>query len=521
MRLLPQRLDRIRIRGGHYPLRDHYDVIEVQGRDGQDFLQRQTTADLTKLTPDKAILTCHLDRNGRMLSFFYVYLYEDKLELLVSKDFSQKVGEELEKYIIMDDVTLLESSRNVGLVFGEEVIKTKGFGPLINFNGDTARLVFGQSQQDSPSISTEDLELLRMLNGWPKWNDDLSSKNFITDCRLSEVALSYTKGCFPGQETVSKISNNRGAAFYPTLFIGQGVYNVKSGESVYIESKKVGEILFSLVDEEFSYIGLKLSRAWRVDGLESEIEIGDIKIRGNIQYFPYFSASTLEEKSKELYERGAHKFQENEENEAIELLRLAIKFDPENGEAYESLGVILGRMNQFDEAIELMNQLQIIDPDSVMAHTNKSLYYMKLGKIEEAEQEKANATLKSFEMYGKEAEAKEKKELEKKKKEDEMSSRRAMFEQVLEIDPADEVANYGLADIHFYYGDYDKSIQRLTTLISQSPKYSRAYLLLGKCYEAQSDKANAIEVYREGIKVATSKGELMPANEMQARLTKL
>ena len=49
-----------------------------------------------------------------------------------------------------------------------------------------------------------------------------------------------------------------------------------------------------------------------------------------------------------------------------------------------------------------------------MAHTNKSLYLMKLGRIEEAEEEKSNAAVKSFSYFGEEA--KKKKEDEKKVK---------------------------------------------------------------------------------------------------------
>ena len=38
-----------------------------------------------------------------------------------------------------------------------------------------------------------------------------------------------------------------------------------------------------------------------------------------------------------------------------------------------------------------MDKLIEVDPDSIMAHSNKSLYLMKLGKIEEAEVEKEKA----------------------------------------------------------------------------------------------------------------------------------
>jgi tetratricopeptide (TPR) repeat protein len=46
---------------------------------------------------------------------------------------------------------------------------------------------------------------------------------------------------------------------------------------------------------------------------------------------------------------------------------------------------MLGRIERFEEAITWMDKLLSVNPQSVMAHTNKSLFLMKLGKIEEAE----------------------------------------------------------------------------------------------------------------------------------------
>ena len=42
-----------------------------------------------------------------------------------------------------------------------------------------------------------------------------------------------------------------------------------------------------------------------------------------------------------------------------------------------------------------------------MAHTNLSLYYMKIGEIELAEEHKAQATVKQFEVLGDEAKVKD------------------------------------------------------------------------------------------------------------------
>ena len=54
---------------------------------------------------------------------------------------------------------------------------------------------------------------------------------------------------------------------------------------------------------------------------------------------------------------------------------------------FEALGVLMGRHERVEEAIVLMDDLLKLDPDSIMAHTNKSLYLMKLGQMRQQLQE--------------------------------------------------------------------------------------------------------------------------------------
>ncbi|MEC7274720.1 MAG: tetratricopeptide repeat protein [Bdellovibrionota bacterium] len=224
---------------------------------------------------------------------------------------------------------------------------------------------------------------------------------------------------------------------------------------------------------------------------------------------------------QDLYEKAVNLFQSDNEEEAINLLKAVVKLSPDYEDAYEAIGVILGRQEKFQEGIEFMDKVLEANPDSVMAHTNKSLFYMRLGKIEEAEEEKAQATVKSFSQYGKEAQQKKAKEEQRKAEEAEIERRFDMFKQVLEIDPDDNLANYGLADIYFQRGEAEKSIPLLEKVISVDKNYSVAYLLLGKVFLNTENKDKAREVFKRGIEIASAQGDLMPANEMQAKLSGL
>ncbi len=513
-----------RISGGHFYLND-WSVLEVEGSDGLDFLNRQTTNSLDEVSQGRAVLTTKLNRGGQVVAFFYVFSIADKLYLLVPKVGAEETIADLTKFIIMDDVTLKGPLSQVACLYtgliAKESLDDVEAAVLIDFYGDEGVLVLEPQNSRGPKLVAEELELLRVLNGYPNWEEVVQRKKLINDTRLNEVAMNYKKGCFLGQETAAKIQNNRGAAYFPVLIEIDKPLISSTESTIMIDGQKRGEILEIFQYEKKNYLSVSLHREYRVERSRLSIEIDGSKYQGVVQYFPYFKAKSAKEKSRELFELGAEAFQNEKNDEAISLLETALRFDPENTEAYESLGVIHGRLGAYEKAIELMNELERIDPLSVMAHTNKSLYFMKLGKIEEAEAEKSQATLKSFEMYGKIAEDKSQKETLKKQKENDLLSRTKMFQQVLEIDARDEIANYGMADVSFYWGKYEEAIQYLEVVLEENPKYSNAYTLLGKSYEALGKKEKAREVYSAGVNIAKSRGDLMPANEMQSRLLQL
>lgn len=510
-----------RIDGGHFFLNE-WSVLEVKGSDGLDFLNRQTTNSLEEVSQKRAILTTKLNRGGQVVAFFYVFFTQGKLYLLVPQIGVDETIADLSKFIIMDDVSLERPLDEPACLYtGLVAQEFKQDGVAIDFYGDEGVLVLAPKSPPGVLLAYEEIELLRVLNGYPKWEEVVSRKKLINDTRLNEVAVNYKKGCFLGQETAAKIQNNRGAAYFPVLVELEAPLNSGIDKTVLIEGQKRGEILESFVFEKKNYITVSLHREYRVEKTKIPMEIAGANYQGVVQYFPYFKARSTKEKSRELFESGAEAFQRELNDEAIALLETALKFDPENTEAYESLGVIHGRLGAFEKAIDLMNELERIDPLSVMAHTNKSLYFMKLGKIEEAEAEKSQATLKSFEMYGKIAEDKNQKEVQKKQKENELLGRMKMFQQVLEIDAKDEIANYGMADVSFYWGKFEEAVQYLEIVLAENPKYSNAYTLLGKCYEALGEKSKARETYSTGVNIAKARGDLMPANEMQSRLLQL
>ncbi|QQM29514.1 tetratricopeptide repeat protein [Martelella lutilitoris] len=67
----------------------------------------------------------------------------------------------------------------------------------------------------------------------------------------------------------------------------------------------------------------------------------------------------------------------------------------------------------------------------------------------------------------------------------------------------------------------DEAIAHLTRALELDPDYSAAYSALGKAYQRNGEKARAIETFGKGADVATRKGDLQAARQMQVLHRKL
>jgi len=54
-------------------------------------------------------------------------------------------------------------------------------------------------------VGTEALETVRIETGVPRFGADMSEENFPPEARIEDRAVSYTKGCYLGQETIARI----------------------------------------------------------------------------------------------------------------------------------------------------------------------------------------------------------------------------------------------------------------------------------------------------------------------------
>jgi Flp pilus assembly protein TadD len=213
-------------------------------------------------------------------------------------------------------------------------------------------------------------------------------------------------------------------------------------------------------------------------------------------------------------------FSQGLDEASVALLEQTIQLDPGFKDAYESLGVILGRQEKYLQAIDIFRHLEEVAPNEPMVHTNLSVFYMKIGDQDEAERQKSLATLKRFavadfdqaQALQDEAEAAQNREARR---------RITMFREVLEFDPEDPVALMGMGKAHAELGQNEQADTFLARALAAQPDNSALYAARGKVLEALGRPETARKIYRRGVEVASRRGDLMPLKDMEHRLLML
>jgi folate-binding protein YgfZ len=501
----------------------------VSGRHRERFLHSQVTSDVRALAPGEAQLSALLDAGGRLRAYFFLHKREDSIVLLVPEDVADSTVAQLSDHIIADDVAVVrrqvpemrlvlgpESARLRGRVAADEQIPIDGFGSqgLVTWAGD---------ELPYPTIDGHELEARRVVSGPPLWGREVSAGMLVNETQLLDTAVSLSKGCFLGQETVAKVASHRGAARYPVLLRVHGEISEPSrllGERLATpDTNRAGTVRSVARWRGAVYLQASVARELRVEGMELECRFADgSEVLATVVSLPLIVTPTPEEQAEELYLRAVRLFAGDEEHDAVELLERAIAVCPEYADAYESLGVVLGRHRRYEEAIDLMRRLLEVDPDSVMAHTNMSVYYNQLGRIDDAEREARHAAAKTMERERRATDDADEERRKRNLAAEDRSRREQMFRQVLELDPEDGLANFGMGELSVEEGRFDRAVGYLEKALAADPNHSAAYLALGQSLEGEGDVDRARETYLSGVRVAANRGDLMTANRLQDRL---
>jgi folate-binding protein YgfZ len=195
--------------------------FKVTGKDRVRFLNGQLTNDIEGIHSGSAIYACALTAKGKLCADLFVAATDQSHYLDAEFVLRESLAARLEKYIIADDVILEDVTDEFGLfhligskfpVSSESIeifqIESARFGPsgvdLWFPSGQTALV---RKRLKNEPIDAEELENLRIEQGIARWGNELSENVIPNEAALDKRAISYTKGCYLGQEVISRIKS--------------------------------------------------------------------------------------------------------------------------------------------------------------------------------------------------------------------------------------------------------------------------------------------------------------------------
>jgi folate-binding protein YgfZ len=173
--------------------------LRVTGDDRATFLHGQCTHDVNRLQPGQSCYAAFLNAKGKMRGEGHVICLPDAFLLETSLGLQAS----LEKFIITEDVAI----EDVSATLGEWLVV--GALPMLPTEAVTFPHPLGIGViSDEPltaTLSNEDLEVMRVEAGVPRWGADMDDSMIPIEAGLEASAISYDKGCYIGQETIARI----------------------------------------------------------------------------------------------------------------------------------------------------------------------------------------------------------------------------------------------------------------------------------------------------------------------------
>jgi folate-binding protein YgfZ len=215
--------------------------LELTGADRAAFLHNFCTNNLRNLTPGSGAEAFVLDAKGHVLGHIFVFVAPHSIVLDTVPGQSETLARHLDRYIIRENVeihdrtaewgellvagprsaALLESLAldvpQVPLGHSESALagcavylrRTDLIGPdswlLACARSDVESLRSALANAGAVPADFDAFEMARLEAGTPLYGRDITEKNLPQEVNRDTRAISFTKGCYLGQETVARI----------------------------------------------------------------------------------------------------------------------------------------------------------------------------------------------------------------------------------------------------------------------------------------------------------------------------
>jgi folate-binding protein YgfZ len=189
-------------------------LLEIHGPDAVRYLNGQVTQDVRSLAqdPTSALPACVTDAKGRLQGYVTLYQIKDSpLTLWVEAPLELRdlLLARLSRYLIADDAEIEDRTDDYRLLhcIGDTAEPGDFSHERYGVPGSDRWMKAGVAIEPTEFLSQERVEAIRVKNGVPLWGRELVEGMLPPEARLDRMAISYQKGCYIGQEVISRIKS--------------------------------------------------------------------------------------------------------------------------------------------------------------------------------------------------------------------------------------------------------------------------------------------------------------------------
>jgi folate-binding protein YgfZ len=220
------------------------DYVRVAGPDAEDFLQRMVSNDVTE-APCRAML---LTPKARLIAPLVVARRaDDDFLLLTEPGLGELVRASLLRARFAAKVEIEPEQHTSVVVFGED-----GGIPNEELGEPGSELLDAGL---APTVSPDEVERIRIESAAPAWGKEIDDTILPAEAGLDETHVSFTKGCYPGQEPIARL-RHRGKVNRSLRVLD--VEGAEPGDEIRHGEKVVGRVTSAVADRALGYVRVEV-----------------------------------------------------------------------------------------------------------------------------------------------------------------------------------------------------------------------------------------------------------------------
>lgn len=221
-------------------------VISVTGDDSETFLNNIITNDIKKINTEKAIYSCLLSPQGKVISHFFVIKVKNQFLFIIDSFLLSELIEKLNFYKLRSKIDITEDNRydifftlddnlklNSIFEFNDPRNKKLGKYMILNKNTDTA------INLENDKFYSQIIDANGMIDNI---FNQIKGQYFSLELNLKELkAIDFSKGCYVGQENTSRM--NLKNKISKRIFRINSTKGIELNDDLLFENEIIGKVI--------------------------------------------------------------------------------------------------------------------------------------------------------------------------------------------------------------------------------------------------------------------------------------